>query len=305
MEIQSASVVVPTHNGCVNKCKFCVSRTHSNLYEDRISKSTEFKWFKSGEFWKLKPSEYSVIFKDYKKRLQFARNNGCNVVILTGTGEPIQDIPFIDFFMKINSLLDTPFENIEIQTTGVLLNDDILSHFRNIGITTIAFSISNIFDNERNLELIGCNEKLTFDVYDIIKLVKKYDFNLRLSYNLVNDYDNYTVDQVLNKSKELGADQVTFRKLYKSNNNSEIDKWIEDNACKHFYNDVIDYIKKLGLKHIAVLPFGAKIYDINEMSICIDDDCMSEIAKDTYKYIILRENARAYYLWHTKASLIF
>ena len=280
MEIQSASIVVPTHNCCVNKCKFCVSRTHCNLYEDKISKTDEFLSFKNVH--DILPFK-SLAFRDYQKRLQFARDNGCNVALLTGTGEPPQNIPFIDFFMAINSTLNTPFENIEIQTTGVLLTDDILRHFREIGITTIAFSISNIFDNKRNLELMDCNPKLAFDVYEIIALVKKYDFNLRLSHNLVSDYDNYTVEQVLQKSKELGADQVTFRKLYKSNNNNEIDKWIEDNACKHFYEDVVDYIKKSGLKHIGILPFGAKIYDIDEMSIVIDDDCMSEIQKDTFK----------------------
>jgi len=37
MKIQSLSIVVPTHNKCVNKCKFCVSRTHTNPYVDRIN----------------------------------------------------------------------------------------------------------------------------------------------------------------------------------------------------------------------------------------------------------------------------
>ena len=103
----------------------------------------------------------------------------------------------------------------------------------------------------------------------------------------------------------MGADQSTFRKLYKSTTNTEIDQWIEDNACKQFYGEVINFIQKSGLKHIGILPFGAKIYDIDEMSICVDDDCMSEKTKDTYKYLILRENAKLYHLWHTKASLIF
>ena len=37
MKIQSLSIVVPTKNHCVNKCAFCVSRTHTNPYEDKIN----------------------------------------------------------------------------------------------------------------------------------------------------------------------------------------------------------------------------------------------------------------------------
>ena len=317
MKIQSLSISVPTGNICVNACKFCVSRTHTNPYVDRISSVVKiFKGLKTngifdsykGEFPDLPMSLsncHSIEYKDYFNRLQFARDNGCNVIILTGTGEPIQNINFIRFFSQINSTLTTPFKSIEIQTTGVMLNDENLLELRQLGITTISFSISNIFDSERNLELIECKEKLKFNVFETIKLVKKHDFNLRLSLNLVNDYDKYEVYQVINRCKELGADQVTFRKLYKSNSNTEIDQWIEDNASESFYTKLVEYVTNNG-KFLGVLPFGPSIYDINEMSMVVDDDCMSEkVDKDTYKYLVLRENCKLYSHWETKASLIF
>ena len=312
MNIQSASIVIPTHNHCVNKCPFCVSRTHCNLYQDRISKSREFQWFK--EHGVIPMAKRSIEFQDYFKRLQFTRDNGCNVAVLTGTGEPPQNIPFIDFFMKINESLKTPFENVEVQTTGVLLTDEILAHFRQIGIQTIAFSISNIFNNERNLELIDCHEKLRFDLEELIALVKKHEFNLRLSLNLINDYDRCSVPEVLDRCKSLGADQVTFRKLYTSGNDTEIDQWINDNSSREFYDKLVNYIvgSKIPMmdrfnnfRMIGILPFGAKIWDVDEMSVVIDDDCMNEEVKDIYKYIILRENAKLYSKWETKASLIF
>lgn len=307
MKIQSLSIVVPTHNKCVNNCKFCVSRTHTNPYEDRMNDVVR-------NFMKQKDSPDNFVFeylskkhieyKDYFNRLQFARDNGCNVVVLTGTGEPVQNMRFIEFFSKINSTLTTPFKSIEVQTTGVMLDDEKLAKLRELGVTTISFSISNIFDNNRNLELIGCIEKLRFDVFEIIKLVKKHDFNLRLSLNLVNDYDKYSVEEVIAKCKELGADQVTFRKLYKSNLNNEIDKWIDENASKTFYDELVKYIEENG-RYIGILPFGPKIYDVEEMSICVDNDCMAQETKDTYKYLILRENAKLYFLWETKSSLVF
>jgi len=295
MNIQSLSIVVPTKNKCVNSCKFCVSRTHTNPYVDRINTIIRKKNI---------VFEENLECKDYFNRLQFARDNGCNVVVLTGTGEPIQNMKFIEFFSKVNSTLTTPFKSIEIQTTGVLLTENILKDLRGFGVTTISFSISNIFDNERNLELIGCIEKLKFNVFDTIKLVKKYDFNLRLSLNLVNDFDKYSVEEVIERCKELGADQVTFRKLYKSELNNDIDKWIEENASTVFYNKLVDYVKNNG-RLLGILPFGAAVYDIEEMSICIDADCMNEEVKDTYKYLILRENCKLYSRWETRASLVF
>jgi len=314
MKIQSLSIVVPTKNCCVNNCKFCVSRTHTNPYEDKISPCV--KQYMEGN----DSSGSTIEYIDYFNRLQFARDNGCNVVVLTGTGEPVQNMKFIEFFSEVNSTLKTPFKSIEVQTTGVLLDFEKLAKLRKFGVTTISFSISNIFDNDRNLELIGCNEKLRFDVYETIKMVKQFGFNLRLSLNLVNDYDVVIKDgnsvgknlienwrmikSVINKCKELGADQVTFRKLYKSELNSEIDNWIEKNASKNFYDELVKYVKNYG-KFLGVLPFGPSVYNIEEMSICVDSDCMSEEIKDTYKYLILRENAHIYFRWETKSSLVF
>jgi len=303
MNIQSLSIVVPTNNKCVNHCQFCVSRTHTNPYVDKINYVVN-EYIEGSDI-----IENSIEYKDYFNRLQFARDNGCNVVVLTGTGEPVQNRDFLDFFSEMNSKLHTPFKSIEVQTTGVLLTDEYLGHLREIGITTISFSISNIFDNDKNLKIIGCNEKLKFDVFDTIKLVKNHDFNLRLSLNMVNDYDEHTVDEVLLRCKELGADQITFRKLYKSELNNGIDKWIENNASKIFYDRLISYMNvyenRNANKFLGTLPFGPKIYDVNDMSVSIDSDCMNLMKKDTYKYLILRENAKLYFLWNTPSSLIF
>jgi len=303
MNIQSLSIVVPTNNKCVNHCQFCVSRTHTNPYVDKINKVVH-KYIEGSELIKS-----SIEYKDYFNRLQFARDNGCNVVVLTGTGEPVQNKDFLDFFSEMNSKLQTPFKSIEIQTTGVMLTDEYLGHLREIGVTTISFSISNIFDNEKNLKVIGCNEQLKFDVFEIIKLVKKHDFNLRLSLNLINDYDNYTVYEVLKRCEELGADQITFRKLYKSELNNEIDKWIENNASKTFYDELISYMNFYEQNHpnkyLGSLPFGPKMYDVNDISVVIDNDCMALDNKDTFKYLVLRENGKLYTNWISKASLVF
>ena len=97
MNIQSLSIVVPTNNSCVNKCKFCVSRTHTNPYEDKISKIVKMSY-------NSVPVGCLPEYKDYYNRLQYARDNGCNVVVLTRTGEPVQNRSFLDFFKLFSAL---------------------------------------------------------------------------------------------------------------------------------------------------------------------------------------------------------
>lgn len=304
MKIQSLSIVVPTNNKCINNCKFCVSRTHTNPYPDRINKISH-EYIDSEHFIRKIISQENIYYKDYFNRLQTARDNGCNVVVLTGTGEPIQNKKFLEFFSEVNSSLQTPFKNIEIQTTGVMLDIFNLNWLRQkIGVTTISFSISNIFDNNRNLKIIGCSDNLKFNVFETINLAKELDFNVRLSLNLVNDYDNYTVEEVINRCVELGADQVTFRKLYNSDEDSDVNTWIEINKSIKFYDELIKYVNENG-KILSVLPFGANSYNIKDMSVVVDNDCMSQEIKDTYKYVVLRENGKLYSRWETKSSLIF
>ena len=100
MKIQSLSIVVPT-KGCINRCSFCVSRMHKEIYENRISILGD-----------------AQSREEYKRRLEYVRDNNCHTVILTGQGEPQQNKIFLKYFSNINFDLPSPFKNIEIQTTG-------------------------------------------------------------------------------------------------------------------------------------------------------------------------------------------
>lgn len=41
------------------------------------------------------------------------------------------------------------------------------------------------------------------------------------------------------------------------------------------------------------------------MSTVLDEDCMSEEAKESVKYLILRPNCKLYSKWDDKGSLVF
>ena len=65
-----------------------------------------------------------------------------------------------------------------------------------------------------------------------------------------------------------------------------------------------NYVKTNGRK-LDVLEFGQIRYDVNGISVVIDDDCMSTVPKEELKYLVLRPNCKLYSKWDSKASLLF
>lgn len=289
LNIQSLSIVVPNKK-CINNCAFCVSKMRCDDYPNMLDNNKPF---------------YDLYLKDYLKRLEFARDNGCNTVMLTGTSEPQQNKAFLKDFGLFMMMMDKPFRNIEMQTTGVLLDEPYLRFLRNhVGVSTISLSLSSLNDNV-NCAYNGTNPKLKVDIAALCALIKKYDFNLRLSLNLTDYYNEWFAHEIFIKAKELGADQITFRVLYQSECGSLQDKWIEEHGLKQNRIDAIkSYIRDFGRK-LEIMEFGATRYSVDGMSVVLDDDCMATEVKNSLKYLILRPDCKLYSHWDDLASLVF
>lgn len=287
MKIQSLSIVVP-NRACINDCKFCVSKMHNDDYKNQLDHNLPF---------------YDLYLKDYLKRLEFARDNGCNTVMLTGNSEPQQNRHFLMTFGLLNQILEKPFRNIEMQTTGTLIDRNYLRFLRNhVGVNVISLSVSS-FDNDENASIIGMKNPI--DLAKLCSDIKTYDFTLRLSLNLTNAFDKYSARKIFQTLTQLGADQVTFRVMYISNLDTEQDKWLKEHAVRaSLIDEIRDYIATNG-RFLNVLEFGAKRYSVNEISTVLDDDCMSTKAKEEIKYLILREDCKLYTKWDDKGSLLF
>ncbi len=290
MKIQSLSIVVPNKK-CINSCKFCVACMQIEDYKNMMDSNLPF---------------YDLYEKDYVKRLEFARDNGCNTVMLTGNSEPQQNRAFLQKFGTMNNNLSKPFRWIEMQTTGVLIDNPYLRFLRNhVGVITISLSLSSL-DNQQNAEYNGTPNKLKVNIEELCKSIKKYDFNLRLSLNMTDFYNDKSPKWIFDYCKNnLLADQVTFRILYSSDNDVIQDKWIK----KHKSNDIViqnikNYVELNG-RQLEKLEFGYTKYSVDELSTVVDDDCMSTVVKEDLKYVILRENCRLYSKWDDSGSLIF
>ncbi|KKK87832.1 hypothetical protein LCGC14_2749290 [marine sediment metagenome] len=139
----------------------------------------------------------------------------------------------------------------------------------------------------------------------VIEWLKSRGFNIRLSINLTDLYDDKSPKEIFDRLNELNVDQVTFRRLFKSGKNTKQDKWIDEHdMVKEEFDELPYYIKENG-RQLERLPFGAMKYSIHGMSVVVDDDCMSTEVKDVMKYLILRENGKLYSKWDDTGSLIF
>jgi len=315
MKIQSLSIVVPAKR-CVNDCAFCVSKmAPGDKYPNQIEQNKRFR---------------HLYEQDYIRRLQFARNNGVNTIILTGDAEPLQNEQFLNYFSLWNKSINPPFEWIELQTTGWNITDEKLRWLRNtVGVTTISLSVSDLFDDKYNAEVIKFPNKQIINISKLCSEIKRYDFNLRISLNLIDlpfrrmfdsnqdlsidDAITFYVDSLFKKLKELGANQLTLRIIF-SDNNDELPqtKWIKKNA--RIFSDpqnfqiMKNYIIKNGTL-LRRLPYGFLQYDVQGISVVIDDDCMSQNSGhhdiDELKYLILRPNCKLYFRWDSEASLLF
>lgn len=289
MNVQSLSVVVPNNN-CINNCKFCVSHMHPDNYKNQMDDNLPF---------------FDLYLKDYLKRLDFAQRNGCNTVMLTGNSEPQQNRKFLTYFGLFMQLMKNPFDWIEMQTTGALLDNNYLRFLRNhVGVNIISLSVSS-FDQFQNQEIIGCPVQINLE--ELCTNIKKYDFTLRLSLNLSDAFNDYSPEELFSTCyEEFLADQVTLRVLYSNSNDTPQSKWVSQHAMNSDkIKEINSFIKTYGTV-LGKLPYGATKYSYNDMSIVLDDDCMGKRNdNDAYKYLILRPDCKLYSSWDDKASLIF
>ena len=297
MNIQSLSVCVPASR-CINDCEFCCSKMHGGDYEDRFTPLSTTMGY----------------IEDMKKRLQYARDNGCNTLMLTGNNEPQQNKGFLRVLGIVNQSLPNPFLNIEMQTSGAFINEEMLDFLKDVGVTTIAISVACLNNYVINQELIRTPDQ-NLQLETLCKNIKKRNINLRICLNMNDNMlstyslkDHNALQVVLAKCKEYGADQLTCRALWTSEDGTSQAAWIKDNVTEITYNFIKHFKEEVKVKgkYLDTLEYGADRYDFEGFSTVIDEDSMAQEAyKKAVKYLILRPDGHLYSKWDTKSSLIF
>jgi hypothetical protein len=178
-----------------------------------------------------------------------------------------------------------------------------------MGVTTISISVSDLFNNENNLKIIGAPIELNFRLDTIIKRIKTdFKINVRLSLNMLSHYENSgkTPKDFFEAAKRLNVDQILFREMWADDSKNKINQWIKSNKVSlNYMNSITSYIQTNGNK-LYTLPYGQTVWSLNGISVVIDNDCMSTKKTDeNLKYLIIRENLKLYSKWNDKGSLIF
>jgi sulfatase maturation enzyme AslB (radical SAM superfamily) len=164
--------------------------------------------------------------------------------MITGNCEPQQNLSFLKAFGDMIATMKNPFRWVEIQTTGVFLDNQKLRFLRNhVGVSTISVSTFS-FDDTKNAEYLG-NEAVNVRLKELCDAIKLYDFNLRLSVNLVDSFMEFAPEEILAKCKSLLADQVTFRHLYDDGSDSDQAMWTRAHRTSDEYEENLDeFLKK-------------------------------------------------------------
>ena len=157
-----------------------------------------------------------------------------------------------------------------------------------------------VFAKDHNIDT-----KLDYFVFKYSTAEKEADFKEYLP----DKQTNITVSHSSGNTYEVSfmpieADQVTFRKIYTDGENKEA-IWVKNHEFpEEKFNEIKKYIKENG-NPIVMLPYGHIQYGIDDMSVVIDDNCMSKNNILDMKYAILRPNGHLYSRWDDKGSLIF
>lgn len=300
MQIQSLSVVVPNRQ-CINHCASCPSRMHDNNYQFLFDPSE---------------AEFDIYLNDYLKRLEFARQKGCDTVMLTGTSEPQQNRYFLTLFGMMMKMMKDPFKNIEMQCTGAMLDDDDPNYEgylkflrRHVGLTTLALSLFSL-DREENEKIINPPKSLKLYPNDIACRARNQGITVRICLNLTKYFDQYAQNPGTLFRGIKGAwyaDQLTLRCLYAGDDDCPENRWVRKNAAKPETVEALrDYIRANGTV-LGRLPYGAVKYAVEGLSVVLDDDSMGKSADipDNYKYLILRPDCKLYSSWDDPGSLVF
>ena len=292
MRNKSLFVVVPGET-CINNCAYCPGRIAPIkgipcLTEDSV--------------------HYSLCRSDYIRRMEFARDNGCNTLIITGKCEPQQSKTFLEKIGMINNELHKPFPIIEMQTTGTQLTKEYLFFLRaNIQVTTIALSLA-AFDDKTNNNILGMHEDNYINLASLCETIKQLGLNLRLSIHLTEYFDIYKNNPATlfdDAKKRFHADQLILRKLNAVGTTPQAE-WVRNHsASPQTLAEIKNYISQYG-RYPMTIEFDRARYSLHGMSVVVDEHGLKEDDDGFNKsYVILRSNGKLYSHWNDEGSLIF
>ncbi len=177
-------------------------------------------------------------------------------------------------------------------------------------------SLANLYDYGLDILALSLDNTNQFEKHkELFDKVNKLEMTNRVTFNIVNsEYNNLGLfSELLELCNKYNVQQLSLRQIVKPNfvkeNNQT--RWIEKNVNSSFYENKIKELKEMtktaDCQFIRGLPYGAKLYDINGISVTYFDYCVQDSSKngEDIRSLIFAEDGHLYTVWSSKASRIF
>lgn len=284
MKAQTLSISVP-NLGCGKNCPYCVSRMTGYIDHN-----------------------FDLMIKNIHKVKKYADMAQVSNVLFTSKGEIFYNTKSSNMLYElVQYFKEYP---IEIQTNGNFLipneyeHNLVLDGLASQNVNVLAISIDNIKDIDRY-------EKILYKQKDII-----YRATINLT-SILGSEQQLSFYNLINRLKKAGFRQVSFREITVPNfgmvdihSALKTAEWISKNTITDSYVTKIkaelDHIIKNEARLIRKLPYGATLYDYNDIAITYFDYCIQDSSnEDDIRSLIFQEDGHLYTTWNSKASIIF
>lgn len=242
--------------------------------------------------------DYERVMRNIDKVKTVARAAGVSSVLLTGKGEPL--LHFNGVMQICDHFKDYP---LELQTNGLWLrkNPDAIKELKSANMDVIAVSI----DRADQIEAFS----------DLAEYIHSQGLLIRVCLNLTDLIpQEIGFKDIFHRIQHYGIDQLLVRNIMipKKSDGSERAKkamsWIAKHTELLRYNlwqtTFMSMVTEADLNQ--VLPHGAKVYDLNDISVSFSDYCIQEANNTTdIRSLILLENGSLRTSWNKKSTSIF
>lgn len=267
------TIAVPYY-GCNKNCPYCISQMTGNFKNNKNKFLRNFRTVKT-------TANAADVFS----------------VLITGKGEPLITLEKDESTFTLTLLYFNGF-NLEIQTNGILLNENTVDFLDEYKVDTIAISIDSL------------QELLDFE--QIIGYIKSKDMSVRITMNLSSlsfPCENLT-EKLLSKCKEFDVDHFKMNPV-------SVPEGLEDTTQGRFISNMdmkpiernISTLKEICLKNeppFGALNYGPYLYDVDGILVSSPSLCIQESHKvSDLRSLIYLQDGHLYTSWKTKASKIF
>lgn len=236
-------------------------------------------------------ADEELILKNLHKVIEFSKRAGVLSVLFTSKGEPLLHKSLSFLCEIIDDFRDFP---LELQTNGLLINDETISMLSNANLNVIAISI----DDKYQLQ----------ELIPHIKNMHHKGIITRLCINISTELEDLNFKDIINYCHKNNVRQLILRKLTipEGCKFTPQAKWIQENAPESLYNGFIKQFEEYPKRFIRKTVDNTDIFDCNDISIIHSDYCLQESStSDDVRSLIFAEDGHLYTSWNSPASILF